>query len=124
MNSAAAGKRAEAKVRDDLTTNGYRLITSQMSRGPADVMAGKPGQTLAVQVKRALRSGGGVGVDEWNDLIDYAASFSAVPVIAVASPRQPVRYWRLTGRKVPGVRGRRQPWVAFSVDWLADGVSA
>jgi len=121
VNSSAAGKRAEAKVREDLIGNGYRLVTAHLSRGPADLMAGKPGQTLAVQVKRSARSGGGIGVVEWNDLVDHAEAFDALPVVAVAAPRCPVVYWRITGRKDGS--GRRQPWVRFALDF-ADGVAS
>ncbi|HET7406654.1 MAG TPA: hypothetical protein VFJ21_05890 [Mycobacteriales bacterium] len=114
MNSARVGKAAEARARADCTTNGYQLITSQLSRGPADFLAAKAGQVLAVQVKRSLRSGGGIGPDEWNALVEFSAAFGAVPVVAICAPRKPVAYWRITGRKDGS--GRRQPWEPFLLD--------
>lgn len=117
MNSARVGKAAEARARADCTTNGYQLVTSQLSRGPADFLAGKPGQLLAVQVKRTLRSGGGIGVDEWNALVTFAGTFGAIPVVAICPPRRPVAWWRITGRKDGS--GRRQPWEPMVLDEVA-----
>lgn len=116
MNTTAAGKRAEAKVRADLTDNGYSIVTSHLSRGAADMVAAKPAQRLVVQVKRSLRSGGGVAKDEWNALIDLAEAWTALPIVAVASPRAEICYFELTGRK-DGSR-RRQPWRPFVLDQI------
>lgn len=112
MNAARAGKAAEHRARTDCETNGYTILTSHLSRGPADFHAAKPGQVLAVQVKRSL--GGSPRPDEWNALIDHAQAFGAVPVVAIAAPRRPVVYWRVLGRKDGS--GRRQPWARFYLD--------
>lgn len=112
MNTTAAGKRALRRVMDCLTADGYTLVESHISRGPADLMAAKAGQVLAVQVKRSL--GGSPRPDEWNALIDHAQAFGAVPVVAIAAPRRPVVYWQVLGRKDGS--GRRQPWARFYLD--------
>lgn len=111
------GKAAEKRVRDYLAENGYQVNQSHISRGPADFLAGKPGQVLAVQVKRTPRSGGGIGVEEWNALIAYSLAFDAVPVIAFAPSIRGLVFYRVTGPKDGS--GRRQPWVPFVVDEVA-----
>lgn len=115
MSSASLGKAAELRVRKDLVANGYAIIQSHLSRGSSDILVGKPGVRLAVQVKRNLRSGGGIGVEEWNDLIDLAEAFDAVPVIAIAPSIAGIRYHRVTGRKDGS--GRRQPWEPLVLDF-------
>lgn len=115
MSSSRVGKAAEKRVREDLVSNGYRLIQTHLSRTAADVHAGKSGQRLAIQVKRTPKSGGGVGVAEWNELIDIAADFDAIPLIAFAPDKNHITYHRITGRKDGS--GRRQPWEPFAVDF-------
>lgn len=120
MNSVAAGKRALAKVKEDVTDNGYRILESHISRGPADLLVGKVGERLAIQVKRSW--GASPRPEEWNALIDLAAAFEALPIVAIAAPRLPVQYRLITGRKDGTTK--RQPWRHFSLDLLADGGAA
>lgn len=109
-NHYRRGTAFERRVRADLEANGYRLIRSAGSKGKIDLLAGKPGQRLAVQCKIT----GLLSTAEWNLLIEWAACFDAVPVLAVGG--RGVRYWQLTARKTQ--RGKR-PMVPFLVDQLA-----
>lgn len=113
MNTSRLGKIAEKKVRDDLIEAGYVIVTSKLSRGPADLIAAKLGQSLAVQVKRQL--GGSPRPAEWNELCDLAEAFGAVAIVAFAPPRSALIYKRIIGRKGDGWQ-RRQPWVDFVLD--------
>lgn len=117
MSASRLGKEAERRVRLDLESNGFRIMAAHLSRGPADFLASKPDQTLAVQVKRSLRSGGGIGVEAWNELIDWSTDFNAIPVVAIAFPRTPIRYLEIVDRKDGSCR--RQPWRALLVDFAA-----
>jgi Holliday junction resolvase len=112
MNASRLGKIAEKKVRDDLLAAGYTIVTSKLSRGPADLIAAKMGQSLAVQVKRML--GGSPRPAEWNELVDLAEAFGSVPVVAFAPPRCSIIYKRIIGRKAEG--WQRQPWVDLVLD--------
>ena len=109
-NRYRSGVEFERRIRLDLETNGYRIIRAAGSKGKIDLLAGKPGQRLAVQCKRT----GHLGTAEWNQLIEWAVVFDAIPILAVGG--RGVRYWLLTGRKVQ--RGVR-PMVPFVIDQLA-----
>lgn len=98
VNHYAQGKRLEDKVRDLLRAAGYVVLRTAGSKGACDLIAVKPGQVLLVQVKRTSAP----GPADWNALYDLAEMAAAVPVLATCSPRKPVRYERLTGRKIPG----------------------
>ena len=104
VNKYRAGAEFERRIRIDLTGKGFRIIRSAGSKGKIDLLAGREGLRLAVQCK--LR--GAISTVEWNELLEWAAAFDAVPVLAVGG--RGVRYWELTGRKER--RGER-PMVPF-----------
>jgi Holliday junction resolvase len=101
------GKAFQNRIRHNLIDHGYRIIESAGSKGKIDILAGRPGLRLAVQCK--IR--GALGTDEWNQLLEWAADFDAVPILAVGG--RGVRYWHLTGPKVQ--RGVR-PMLPFALD--------
>jgi Holliday junction resolvase len=109
-NQYRRGKAFQNRIRHDLIDNGYRIIESAGSKGKIDIIAGKPGQRLAIQCK--IR--GALGTDEWNQLLAWARDFDAVPILAVGG--RGVRYWYLAGPKT--VRGVR-PMVPFAIDFAA-----
>lgn len=109
-NHYANGKAFQRRIRLHLIDNGYRIIESAGSKGKIDIIAGKPGQRLAIQCK--IR--GALGTDEWNQLLEWAADFDAVPILAVGG--RGVRYWHLAGPKTQ--RGVR-PMVPFAIDFAA-----
>ena len=104
------GRAFEMRVRDDLTANGYTVIRAAGSKGKIDLFAAKPGQRLAIQCKRH----GLLSTSEWNQLIEWAAVFDAIPILAVGGRNG--RYWHLTARKTQ--RGKR-PMRPFLLDQLA-----
>lgn len=105
------GRGLEYYVRDRLAEMGYVTLRSPASKGPADVVAMRPGEVYFVQCKVA----GYMGVGEWNELMDYAERAGATPILATrGAGGRGVEYYRLTGRK-DGTR-RRQPMEAFSFE--------
>lgn len=110
MSHYARGRRAEWAVRDALQDDGYVVLRTAGSKGAVDLIAVKPGQTLAVQVK----TNGRLETDSWNRLWSLATNMRAIPILADVAPRKPIVYLRLTGVKIP--RSRLKPWEPFLTD--------
>ena len=105
------GYRFEQRISAHLTDNGYFCVESRGSHGPVDILARKPGQTLAVQAKIS----GKLTVAEWNDFLDVCLRHGMVPLLACREGLRLV-FWQLTGRRAPYVRQLpRRPWVADEV---------
>ena len=104
------GTAAEYRVRDAMRNAGWYVVRSPASKGSVDLLAVAPGVAAFVQVKRGQ---GRLYPEEWNALLDLAARYGGVPVLAEAVPRRPIAWWRLTQRKTPGWTGTRQPKVAW-----------
>ncbi len=103
------GRDLEYRAKRLLETDGYFVLRAAASKGPVDLVAIKPGQTLFVQCKRS----GTLPPAEWNALFDLALPLGAVPLMAVRGLRG-TQFQRLTGRK-DGSR-RRQPMTPFTTD--------
>lgn len=103
------GVALEYRVKAILETDGYWVIRAASSKGIADLVALKTGQTLLVQCKRS----GALPPAEWNDLYDLAVRLGAVPLMAVKGLRRTELY-RLTARK--DGRRKRQPMEPFTAD--------
>jgi Holliday junction resolvase len=110
------GRTLEYRVIGKLREAGYFAVRSAGSKGAVDIAAIKPGQVLFVQCKLQQAA---VSSAEWNTLVLVAAQSGAIPVLAEAEPRGPVRWWRLTGPKRPRQRNGlpRQP---FLIDFAND----
>ena len=109
----------ERSVVKDLEGHGYASIRSAGSHKPADVVAMKVGETLAIQCKRD----GILRPDEWNKFYCWAAIAGAIPILASKGPRgSGIIYHRLTGRKVGRGRQPLAPWVPQR-EGKQDGVS-
>lgn len=109
----AAGRRFEIRCLRHLRDNGYWAIRSPASRTAIDLVAIKPGQTLFIQCK----VGGRLDPGPWNELIDLARQYGAVPVLADRTgirygwPPATIMWWELLTRKPfppPPVVTRRQ----------------
>lgn len=102
----ARGAAFERKVARDLECHGYVWVRSAGSHSPADILALRVGETLAVQCKL----NGRLDPEEWNELWEFAIAAGAKPVAAMphkVKGRTDIIYYRLAGRK--DGRGR-QPW--------------
>ena len=95
------GRAFEYRVIDRLRANGYFAIRSAGSKGAVDIAAIKPGQVLFVQCKLQQAP---FSAAEWNTLLFIARDCGALPILAEAEPRGPVRWWQLTGTKKPRQR--------------------
>lgn len=105
----------ERKVANNLTLDGYHVVTSRGSHGHADLIALKPGQTLLVQCK--LGGPGEVPPAEWNALRSIAGYVGGLAIVASRPKRGLVAYHLMTGLK-SGVRGVRPPCVEWTPDEL------
>ena len=111
MNSAHQGRRVEHLVRADLEANGYAVVRAAASKGPADLVAFKPGQVLLVSVKRTSTP----PPAERLALLRVAAMLPdvAVPLLARKPPRQPITYLAMNA-------GTPRTWPTWTPDEIGD----
>ena len=95
MSLYAQGRDREYRVRNDLTSNGYSLIARAAgSKGPADLVMGRDGVCVLVQVGTGNKLH--MGPEARRRLVHAAVDCGAVPIVAVVQARQPIRYWWAT----------------------------
>lgn len=98
----------ERATMKDLEGHGYAVVRSAGSHSPADLIALRVGETLAIQCKR----NGRLDPDEWNQFYCWAALAGATPILASKGPRgSGIIYGRLTSRKDGRGRQPLEPWV-------------
>jgi hypothetical protein len=105
-NTAAQGRRIEWAARDYLILNGYEVVRAAASKGPADLVAIKPGQVLIINVKRTTAP----GPKERAALLRVASHLPgiAVPLVALGPAS------RLTFRLLTGCAA--SAWVPWTAD--------
>lgn len=108
MTAYQDGTRLELRVQHMLEADGWTVTRSAGSKGAADLLAGRDGRMLAVQVKRTA---GSLGTGEWNRLIDTACAYGATPVLVErTAPGRSLAWWHLTGMRTHGSRAMpREP---------------
>lgn len=94
-NNYAHGRQTEWAIRADLERHGYEVIRAAGSKGPADLVAIKPGQVLLINVKRTRPP----GPKERQALRALAKLIHPIglPIVALKPPRHPPIYRHLTG---------------------------
>jgi Holliday junction resolvase len=103
------GRAFEQRTKKRLEVLGYFVIRASGSKGKADLVALRAGDSpLMVQCKRS----GYVGPKEWNILWEEAMLAGAVPIIAEQLQPRGYRWWKIQAPKT-GKGGRRQPWDAW-----------
>jgi hypothetical protein len=107
MNTARLGRDREYRVASDLARYGWLLIMrAAASKGPADIAVAHPEHGLAlVQVGSKTKT---LGPAERERLVTAAELCSALPLLAVVVPRQPIAY-RVVDRGLPS---RWEQWSA------------
>lgn len=92
MSTATLGRAREYKVRDAMTDAGWESICrASSSKGAADLVMGHEDHGGAlVQVGSISKT---LGPDERARLLRAAWLLSALPILAIVVPRQPIRYW-------------------------------
>ena len=100
MTNYARGRRLEWDVQHDLEEAGYETIRAASSKGIADVIGFKPGQTVFVQAK----TNGTIPPAERVALLRLAAMVPGALALVASRPR--VTYRRLVG---PGPKDW-EPW--------------
>ncbi|MEM2759222.1 MAG: hypothetical protein QXU32_09585 [Nitrososphaerales archaeon] len=81
------GREAEFLVASYLKTRGWNIRFSPLSRGAADIVAHKNGETWCIQVKASLKSPH-IKSKEIRELKEYACSVRGLPVLALVQPWQ------------------------------------
>lgn len=91
MSTATAGRAREHKTREDMGKTGWlQVARSAGSKGAADLVMVHPDHGLAlVQVGTQSKS---LGPTDRARLLTLADLCSALPLIAIHTPRQPIRY--------------------------------
>lgn len=104
----------EVQVADLMRAEGYWVQQVRGSKGPADLIALKPGQVVLAQVKSGTAEMSHAG---WNGLLRLAGDVRAVPVLVTCQPRIAPVFQRITGAHV----SNKQLWPAepFLLDELA-----
>lgn len=105
MSTATTGRAREHRVRNLLIDHGWELVArSAGSKGAADlVMVHEDWGLALVQVGTDSKR---LGPSDRRRLIDLARVCSALPLVALCAPRQPVRFLRV----VDGPPSQWEPW--------------
>jgi len=92
MSTATIGRAREYHVRDAMTAAGWLpIMRASSSKGAADLlMAHEDHGAALIQVGSRTKT---LGPLDRRRLLAAARLCSALPVLAIVIPRQPVRYW-------------------------------
>lgn len=95
MSTATSGRAREYKVRDHLRDHGWLFVMrSAASKGVADLAMCHEDHGLAlIQVGTANKT---IGPNERYQFVGAANLCGAIPLLAIAPPRQPITYWWVT----------------------------
>ena len=105
MSTATAGRGREHKVRDHMADHGWTpIMRSAASKGAADLAMAHPEHGLAlVQVGARSKT---LSPADRARFLNAAELCSALPVLAIAANRTPIRYWLVTA----GTASTWQEW--------------
>lgn len=108
------GRALEYLARDALRGDGYLVVRAAGSKGPADLLAFKPGQTLAINCKLVT-----LPPAEWDAFFQLCVDLGWTPLLAGPGPRgKPLLMWEILGRKVPHAPAAKQPVRPFDPDQI------
>lgn len=110
MTQYQRGRRFENRVKADLEKRGYYVVLSPGSHSVTDIIGI---QYTDLQSHRLLfvqcKFSGTLGPQDWNELMDVADKHGGIPIMSdTIGPRKPLRYWRLTERKLDRKRIERK----------------
>jgi Holliday junction resolvase len=111
------GIRREQQVMEQLRAEGYLVMRAPGSHGQPDVVAVKPHQVLAIQVKTGNAQ---LGHAWWNELYAVALRAGAVPIVADFPKRGALARMR----RITGLHDRRSqywPCEPFVTDEVVAG---
>lgn len=98
----------ERRTARNMESFGYVTVRSAGSHSPADIIALRGGDAVAIQCKRDGR----LDPDEWNEFWEWCRKGGAIPILASKGPRgSGIIYSRLTSRKDGRGRQPLAPWV-------------
>jgi len=107
VSTASIGRAYEYRVRDDLKSHGWvQVARSAGSKGAADLVMVHPFHGLALlQVGTGNKT---LGPDDRARLVSLANLCTALPLLAVVTPRAPIRYFVVT-RDIPSTWNEWSP---------------
>lgn len=100
MSTASLGRSREHKVRDDMAAQGWvPIMRAAASKGPADLLLGHPmfGAALVQVGSKSKR----LGPADRTRFMRACRLISALPLLAIVVPYQPIAYWQIDEGK-PG----------------------
>lgn len=100
------GRDFEYRVLKDMNKRGYLSLRSPASKSPADIYCMAKGSLIFVQCKLT----GVLGVQEWNEFLDYCEAVGATPVMA-ENDCGSIKYHLITKKKDNS--RRKQPMVDY-----------
>lgn len=105
MSHYSDGRAREYRVRNHMTAAGWEpIMRASSSKGAADLLLAHEDHGPAlVQVGGRSKA---LGPADRIRLLRAAWLCSALPILAIAAPRQPIRYWQVTA----GTAGTWQEW--------------
>jgi len=106
MTQYTRGRAFEYRCKRALEEQGFWVMRAAQSKGIADLVAVQNGYAVLVQCKLGK---GGMPPGEWNQFVSACRILHVPPVIALGVPRQPVKWYLLTGPK--RTRGVAQAWL-------------
>ena len=88
----AKGSAAERELLDILWENGFAVIraagSGSTSHDACDLIAGKNGKSLAVEVKACINSIQYISKEQMHELLTFSTAFGATPYVAVKWTRK------------------------------------
>ncbi len=86
-NNKSKGSKAERELYEMFVANHFRAVrvagSGRMNNADCDLIAGKPGEKYAIEVKSTKKSSKYITKEQMNSFIVFSEIFGLVPVIAV-----------------------------------------
>ncbi len=87
MSNKAKGSKAERELYEMFVVNNFRAVrvagSGRMDNADCDLIAGKPGEKYAIEVKSTKKTSKYISKEQMNSFIVFCEIFGLVPVIAV-----------------------------------------
>lgn len=87
MSNKEKGSKAERELYEMFVANHFRAVrvagSGRMDNADCDLIAGKPGEKYAIEVKSTKKSSKYISKEQMNSFIVFSEIFGLIPVIAI-----------------------------------------